>query len=111
MYGILNETEEDALKTFAVVNELIEYSKNSLGKFRASAFQFRPYHGTELYNKINSKISYKHNDNLDSLEGRNQFNFTAGNFSYCDTKLIEELVIKTNELGEYQYVIRKSRKV
>lgn len=111
MYGILNETEEDALKTFAVVNELIEYSKNSRGKFRASAFQFRPYHGTELYNKINSKISYQHNDNLDSLEGRNQFNFTAGNFSYCDTKLIEELVIKTNELGEYQYVIRKSRKL
>ena len=36
---------------------------------------------TELYNKINSKISYQHNDNLDSLEGRNQFNFTAGNFS------------------------------
>ena len=111
MYGILNETEEDALKTFAVVNELIEYSKNSRGKFRASAFQFRPYHGTELYNKINSKISYQHNDNLDSLEGRNQFNFTAGNFSYCDTKLIEELIIKTNELGEYQYVIRKSRKL
>ncbi len=89
MYGILNETEEDALKTFAVVNELIEYSKNSRGKFRASAFQFRPYHGTELYNKINSKISYQHNDNLDSLEGRNQFNFTAGNFSHCDAKLIE----------------------
>ena len=111
MYGILNETEEDALKTFAVVNELIEYSKNSRGKFRASAFQFRPYHGTELYNKINSKISYQHNDNLDSLEGRNQFNFTAGNFSYCDTKLIEELVIKTNELGEHQYAIRKSRKL
>lgn len=62
-------------------------------------------------NKINSKISYQHNDNLDSLEGRNQFNFTAGNFSYCDTKLIEELVIKTNELGEHQYAIRKSRKL
>lgn len=35
----------------------------------------------------------------------------VGNFSYCNTKLIEELVIKTNELGEYQYVIRKSRKL
>ena len=34
-----------------------------------------------IHNKINSKISYQHNDNLDSLEGRNQFNFTAGNFS------------------------------
>lgn len=111
MYGILNETEDDVLKTFAVVNELIEYSKSSRGKFRASVFQFRPYHGTELYNKINSKISYQHNDNLDSLEGRNQFNFTAGNFSYCDTKLIEELVIRTNELGEHQYVIKKSRKL
>lgn len=35
----------------------------------------------------------------------------VGNFSYCDTKLIEELVIKTNELGEHQYATRKSRKL
>ena len=35
----------------------------------------------------------------------------AGNFSYCDTQLIEELVIKTNELGEHQYVVGKSGKL
>ena len=111
MYGILEETPEDAYQTFNVVNELVEYSKNSIGKFRASAFQFRPYHGTELYNKINKKISYVHNDNLNSMKGRSQFNFTAGNFSYCDDKLIEELVVKTNELDKNINEIRKIKKV
>ena len=100
MYGILGETEEDTIKTFHLVNELAIYSKTSKGKFRASAFQFRPYHGTELYNKINGEINYSHNDNLNNLEGRNQFNFTAGNFSSCSEELIEKLVTKTNELSE-----------
>lgn len=36
----------------------------------ASAFQFRPYHGTELYNKINQKITYSHNDRLGWYRGK-----------------------------------------
>ncbi len=100
MYGLPGEKKEDAMKTFDLVNDLTNYSKNSIGKFRASAFQFRPYHGTELYNKINQKITYSHNDRLDGIEGRNQFNFTAGNFSECSDNMINELIIKTNELSE-----------
>lgn len=34
------------------------------------------------------------------MKGRSQFNFTAGNFSNCPNELIEELVVKTNELGQ-----------
>lgn len=108
MYGILGETEEDAYKTFDLINELVEYSKKSNGKFRASAFQFRPYHGTELYNRINQKLQYNHNDNLNGMNGRNQFNFTAGNFSYCSDELIEKLVVRTNECSEEQNNVKRS---
>jgi len=108
MYGLLNETEEEAYMTYNLVNELVSYSINTPGKFRASAFQFRPYHGTELYNKINQQLEYKHNNNLDVLSGRNQFNFTAGNFSLYSDELIEELVIKTNELGSEEIHVKKN---
>lgn len=111
MYGILGETEEDAYKTFNLINELVEYSKNSPGKFRTSAFQFRPYHGTELYNRINQNIKYSHNDNLNGMSGRNQFNFTAGNFSFCSDKLIEELVLKTNGYSEEQENVKRYKKM
>lgn len=111
MYGLLGETPADAMKTFDLVNELVNYSKNSAGKFRASAFQFRPYHGTELYNKINQNITYSHNDNLDKISGRSQFNFAGGNFSNCSDKLIEELVMKTNELSEDVVNVKRSKQM
>jgi radical SAM superfamily enzyme YgiQ (UPF0313 family) len=109
MYGLPGETVEDAYKTLDLITELVDYSKNSLGTFRSSAFQFRPYHGTELYNKINQNIKYSHNDNLNGMSGRNQFNFTAGNFSDCSDELIEELVIKTNGYGEELDDVKKSK--
>ena len=109
MYGLPDEDVEDAYKTYNLINELVDYSKNTLGTFRASSFQFRPYHGTELYNKINQNIKYSHNDNLNGMSGRNQFNFTAGNFSDCSDELIEELVIKTNGYGEELGDVKKSK--
>ena len=111
MYGILGETEKEAYQTYELVNELVEYSKTSLGTFRASAFQFRPYHGTELYNRINKEIKYFHNDNLDNLNGRKQFNFTAGNFSECSNDFIEELIIKTNNFGEENNNDKRNKKM
>lgn len=99
MYGLPNETEENCLETYDLAKELTEYSYNTDAIFKTSAFQFRPYHGTELYNMINEKIEYTHDDGLASLLGRKQFNFTAGNYSNCDTKILRQLIIETNELG------------
>lgn len=103
MYGLPDENIEDCIMSYELAKELYEYSINTKGNFRASSFQFRPYHGTELYNKINAKIKYEHNDNLDNLTGRQQFNFTAGNFSNCPAKDIENFVILTNKLGDEEF--------
>ena len=99
MYGFPNETKEQCKDTYILAAKLAECAKNKKGKFRTSAFQFRPYHGTELYNKLNKKITYKHNDSLDVLKGRSQFNFMAENFSACSQEFINKIVIETNKLG------------
>lgn len=110
MYVLPNETEKECLETYNLAKELTDYSFSTEGKFKTSAFLFRPYHGTEIYNSINEEIKYFHDAALDSLLGRKQFNFTAGNYSNCDTNLIKELVIKTNELGSI-YEDKRNRKL
>ncbi len=45
------------------------------------------------------KITYKHNDSLDVLKGRSQFNFMAENYSACSQEFINKTVIETNKLG------------
>lgn len=67
---------------------------------------------TPIYNKImenekkkqnesNFKIKYEHNDKLDNLKGRQQFNFMAGNYSLCTSEEIEKFVIDTNNLNNF----------
>lgn len=66
---------------------------------------------TPIYNKImenekkkqnesNFKIKYEHNDKLDNLKGRQQFNFMAGNYSLCSTEKVEKFMIDTNNLND-----------
>ena len=110
MYGFPNETITQCNDTYLLALKLYNYSLNSSGKFMTSAFQFRPYHGTELYKLLNQKISYEHNDELDELVGRKQFNFMAGNFSNCTTEEINRFIIETNKLdGELDNVKRNSK--
>lgn len=110
MYGLPKETMKQCNDTYLLAMKLYNYSLNSPGNFMASAFQFRPYHGTELYNLLNQKISYEHNDELDELVGRKQFNFMAGNFSACTNEEINRFVIETNKLdGDLENVKRNSK--
>ena len=61
-------------------------------------------------NLIKQKILYKHNDDLDELVGRKQFNFMAGNFSVCTNEEINRLVIETNKLGgDFENVKKPSK--
>ena len=46
------------------------------------------------------KIKYEHNDRLNNLKGRQQFNFMAGNYSLCTSEEIEKFVINTNNLND-----------
>ena len=52
IYGFPGETKEDFQKTYELASKIKEISTNTTGTFRTSVFQFRPYHGTQLYNEI-----------------------------------------------------------
>lgn len=105
IYGFPEETEEDFKKTFELAEKIKEISLKTLGQFRTSVFQFRPYHGTQLYNEIikirGSIPECKTNNSLNSNKeekGRNQFNFTSGNYSKASDAKLEEYILKTQKL-------------
>lgn len=103
IYGFPNETEDDFRKTYGLATQLKELSQKTTGTFRTSVFQFRPYHGTQLYDEIvknGGKISEcKFNGVLGQSNGRMQFSFDSGNYSSESTDVLNQYIIKTQELG------------
>lgn len=102
MYGFPNETLEDFEDTYKLATKLRKLSNLTAGNFRTSTFQFRPYHGTQLYNEIiqekGSILSYRPNNILNESIGRNQFNLQSGNYSKEADETLNEYIIKTQEL-------------
>lgn len=103
MYGFPGETVEQAEATFSLASVLAEASKNTEGCFRTSVFQFRPYHGTRLYDEIveaGRKVEkIKSNMTLNSIARRSQFNFQSGNYSEIEDGFLNELFLKTQLLS------------
>lgn len=104
IYGFPKETKEDFQKTYDLAAKLKDISLNSPGTFRTSVFQFRPYHGTQLYNEIlkDGGIIHgcKYNDSISCFKGRSQFNFDFGNYSLESDELLNNYIIKTQRLTE-----------
>lgn len=104
IYGFPNETEKDFRETYNLAAKLKEISQSSTGKFRTSVFQFRPYHGTQLYDEIirnGGKIDEcKFNSIVSKSNGRSQFSFDSGNYSMESTDLLNQYILKTQRLGD-----------
>lgn len=102
IYGFPQETEDDFKETYGLAERLKEISKKTKGNFRTSVFQFRPYQGTKLYNQIieNGGIIHKCETNRDisCFEGRTQFNFDFGNYSLTSNDILNQYIIKTQEM-------------
>lgn len=102
IYGFPSETIIDANATFELALKLSEISKKTRGTLRLSVFQFRPYQGTQLYDEIiktGEKISpIKCNANLNISNERLQFNFQSGNYSNINDKLLNNYILKTQNL-------------
>ena len=104
IYGFPQETECDFQQTFELARKISNISQTTEGNFRTSVFQFRPYHGTKLYNDIVSEKGIVHecefNDIISKFKGRNQFNFDFGNYSEVSDEILNQYIIKTQEIGE-----------
>lgn len=102
IYGFPGETKEDFQKTYELASKIKEISTNTTGTFRTSVFQFRPYHGTQLYNEIVKSTGIIHecefNQSISKFEGRSQFNFDFGNYSKEKDEILSQYIIKTQEL-------------
>ena len=102
IYGFPKETVDDFKATYELAYRLREISENTTGTFRTSVFQFRPYHGTQLYNEILSEgrliQDCTFNNSISQFEGRSQFNFESGNYSSESKEVLEDFIIKTQKL-------------
>lgn len=104
MYGLPDESIEDFEETFSLAKKLASISQHSVGTFRTSVFQFRPYHGTQLYNElVDTGYTIKPittNNSINTLKGRTQFNFHSGNYSAAPDDVLNNFIIKTQLLSE-----------
>lgn len=102
IFGFPDETIDDMVMTYKLAVELKELAVKNGSNFRTSVFQFRPYHGTLIYNSLKEKypnitVNYiAHNDRLSKLIGRNQFNFKGNNYSKVSLKTIHDYICRTN---------------
>lgn len=104
IYGFPGETECDFQATYNLASSLKELSINTNGNFRTSVFQFRPYHGTQLYNEIQQTTGILHGceytKNIEDAKGKSQFNFDFGNYSRESDELLHEYIRMTRAIGD-----------
>lgn len=107
IYGFPNETEDDFRLTYQLAHYLKEQALALGSGFRTSVFQFRPYHGTELYHQIEQSgvnirpvTSVEPDEKLSSLVGRLQFNFHSGNYSSANSDLVHKYIYDTMNLND-----------
>jgi anaerobic magnesium-protoporphyrin IX monomethyl ester cyclase len=108
IYGFPKETVEDFEQTYSLARFFKDVSLENGTSFRTSVFQFRPYHGTELYHSLEteygdttfSKVStIEPNGELSDMVGRIQFNFHSGNYSYEHIDVVQKYIYDTTNLN------------
>lgn len=106
MYGFPGETKEDFESTLGLASDLREAALERGMVFRTSVFQFRPYHGTDLFRIVqgthDSQIRIAADDALSARIGRSQFNFQAGNYSAESDECLREYICRTMQLNDAQ---------
>ncbi len=107
IYGFPNETSEDMEMTYSLAKYLNGIAIQYGTIFRTSVFQFRPYHGTELYHFLEKEFgneTFSHvaaiepNKELSEMVGRLQFNFHSGNYSSVPIETVQNFIYKTTNL-------------
>jgi anaerobic magnesium-protoporphyrin IX monomethyl ester cyclase len=107
IYGFPNETIEDMEMTYSLAKYLNGIAIQHGSIFRTSVFQFRPYHGTELYHSLEKEFgseTFSHvaaiepNKELSDMVGRLQFNFHSGNYSSVPIETVQDFIYKTTNL-------------
>lgn len=105
IYGFPGETKEDMEMTYKLANQLNNIALDYGSNFRTSVFQYRPYHGTQIYHDLevqgkNMEVqNVSANEALSDLVGRMQFNFHSGNYSDVDYETLHDYIYRTINLN------------
>lgn len=103
IYGFPQETEEDFKETYDLAMKLKDVSDACEGNFRTSVFQFKPYQGTQLYDEIIKSTGIIHkaqvNQEISRFAGRTQFNVSFGDYSATSDEILNEYIIRTQEIS------------
>lgn len=106
--GLPSETEGELIQTFEFAKQIKKISIETGSCFRVSAFQFRPYHGTKIYNNLFPESTgnipnITQNTNLTNLiGGRSSFNFSSGIYSECNEKTLHKYIKSILDLNNTQ---------
>lgn len=106
IYGFPDETIEDMEMTYQLALKLKEIAETNKVNFRTSVFQYRPYHGTQIYHDLevngNNLLTepIQPNPDLSELVGRLQFNFHNGNYSSVDNEILHSYIYRTINLND-----------
>lgn len=106
IYGFPDETAEDMEMTYQLALRLHDIAAYYGVSFRTSVFQYRPYHGTQIYHDLAAKgvnlrvRATKPNKELSNLVGRLQFNFHSGNYSKVDDNALGDYIYRTINLND-----------
>lgn len=104
IFGFPGEAECDFKNTLRLALEIKKISEKTKGVFRSSVFQFRPYHGTKLYNEITEQgidpSPCVPNKTINEMIGRKSFNFSSGNYSCESDEILNKYIEATQRLVE-----------
>lgn len=92
--GFPTENEDDMEATYQLAKQLYDFSKQIQVQLRVSTFKFRPYHGTELFSYLYSSETRPHYMHDQQTYGKDDFNFTAGNFSNVTDNILDDYMSK-----------------
>ena len=104
IFGFPEETLDDMSLTAQLAEDMRDDALRLGGTFRTSVFQFRPYHGTELFRgsqAMGTTIKEKDarfDEELTQRIGRPQYNFESGNFSSVPITTLSDFIARTASL-------------
>jgi anaerobic magnesium-protoporphyrin IX monomethyl ester cyclase len=111
IYGFPFERSEDMEMTYNLAYESKVLANKLRSNFRVSVFQFRPYHGTELYKRLVEKnipiANILPNEELNRIIGRDLYNFSSGNYSAVEDSVLLDYIRKTNALNGSSKIFRR----
>jgi radical SAM superfamily enzyme YgiQ (UPF0313 family) len=106
IFGFPNETKEDMERTYQLASKLYEVAMENDSHFRTSVFQYRPYHGTNLYETLldegrrpDDVTNIVPDEKLSDLVERLQYNFHSGNYSKVGLEILHSYICKTTNLN------------